>query len=205
MRRTARRKKGGRVIAQGKTAKIIDPAIPCKDKRYKMEKYISRVTKYKRMLISSNTHAMEALKKIDPDQKYFIYPKYCESGDLLPENIEDGITEENKHISEILYKGNISWYDYVLTNKPTEKQLNHLLKAIKLLHSNGIVHGDLHRGNIILMDDNLPRLIDFDGTLVNAPKSLIKLEKELVNSIYPSFKLKTYELYLKIYREARAN
>jgi hypothetical protein len=33
---------------------------------------------------------MEKLKKIDPEQKYFIYPEHCDPGELLDSNREDG-------------------------------------------------------------------------------------------------------------------
>jgi serine/threonine protein kinase len=61
------------------------------------------------------------------------------------------------------------------------------LKAIKLLHSNKILHGDIHSGNIVLGTDNLPRLIDFDKGIVDAPPELIELEKKYVRTISPSF------------------
>ena len=80
----------------------------------------------------------------------------------------------------------------------------HLLKAIKLLHSNKILHGDIHRGNIVLGTDNLPRLIDFDNGIVDAPTEMIDLEKKYVRTISPSFKYTLDQTsYSKIYRFAR--
>jgi serine/threonine protein kinase len=40
----------------------------------------------------------------------------------------------------------------------------HIAKAVQLLHTRGFVHGDLHFGNIVIDDENIPRIIDFGLT-----------------------------------------
>jgi len=187
------------MLSKGKTAKVIYPAIPCKDGR-DMTNYVSRVINDDRKLLFLVHHKKELMKKlkaIDPEQKYFIYPEYCEPGELLESNREDGVTDENKHRSEIMVKANP-------LRKGEQFNKKHLLKAIKLLHSNKILHGDIHSGNIVLGFDNLPRLIDFDSGIVDAPKEMIDLEKKYVRTISPSFsQYRDFSLYWNIHVFAR--
>lgn len=195
-----RKKKGGKILSKGKTAKVIYPAIPCKDGR-DMTNYVSRVLNDKGKLKFLTAHykkeLIEKLKEIDPEQKYFIYPEYCEPGDLLESNQKDGVTDENKHRSEIMVKA-------VPLRKGESFNKKHLFKAIKLLHSNHILHGDIHIGNIVLGTDNLPRLIDFDNGILDAPTEMIDLEKKYARKISPSFNYNLDQTsYSKIYRFAR--
>jgi serine/threonine protein kinase len=187
------------MLSKGKTAKVIYPAIPCKDGR-DMTNYVSRVINDDRELLFLAHHKkelMEKLKAIDPEQRYFIYPEYCEPGELLESNREDGVTDENKHRSEIMVKA-------IPLRKGKQFNAKHLLKSIKLLHSNKILHGDIHSGNIVLGTDNLPRLIDFDSAIVNAPTEMIDLEKKYVRNISPSFsKYRDLPLYRYINTLAR--
>jgi serine/threonine protein kinase len=187
------------MLSKGKTAKVIYPAIPCKDGR-DMTNYVSRVLDNDRSLQFLAHHKkelIEKLKKIDPEQKYFIYPEYCEPGGLLESNREDGVTDENKHRSEIMVKA-------TPLHKGEKFNTKHILKAIKLLHSNKILHGDIHSGNIVLGTDNLPRLIDFDNGIVDAPPELIELEKKYVRTISPSFShYRDFPAYWNIHLLAR--
>lgn len=184
------RKRGGRILGEGGTAKVIYPAIPCKDGR-NMKKYTSRVVtksqrkKPERDLVSNNIGLIQKLIEIDPEQKYLIYPDKCEVGDLLEENIADGVTEDNKYLSEFLIKAGVTWKEY--NKKKTVKQKAHIIKAIELLHKHHIVHGDLHYKNIVMGDDNLPRLIDFGHSVYNSPDEWVDDERQIVEILYPQF------------------
>ena len=186
------RKRGGRILGEGRTAKVIYPAIPCKDGR-NMKKYTTRVVtksqrkKSERDLVSNNTGLIQKLKEIDPEQKYLIYPDKCEVGDLLEENIADGVTEDNKHLSEFLIKAGVTWREYSKTKKPSVKQKAHIIKAIELLHKHNIVHGDLHYKNMVIADDNLPRLIDFGHSVYDVPDEWVDDERQIVDIVYPKF------------------
>jgi serine/threonine protein kinase len=53
----------------------------------------------------------------------------------------------------------------------------HVFEGVRLLHSNRWIHGDLHFGNILIDDKNLPRIIDFGlGYNINLLK-----EKDIIN------------------------
>lgn len=180
------RKRGGRILGEGGYATVIYPAIPCKDGR-NMTRKVSRVLKKskrdKENLLGSHP-VLPILREIDPKQKYFVYPETCEHGELLPENVEDGVTEEDKEYSEVLEKGGEVWKNVI----PTEKQKKYLLSAIKKLHTGRVVHGDIHNYNIIIGQDGMPRIIDFGHASVNATDKMIDLEKAYVKHAFPKFK-----------------
>jgi len=196
--KTVKRKRGGRMLGEGKSARVIHPAIPCKDGR-NMKKYTSRLlinhktrrSKPERDLISNNKILIQKLSKIDPSQKYFIYPEQCEVGDLLEENIADGATEDNKRYSEFMEMGGETWKSFYRHSKPSPKQKKHLKDGIDLLHSNGIIHGDLTSNNIVIGSDGLPRLIDFGNSVYDAPEEFIKAEERIVLLVFPTFKRTT--------------
>jgi serine/threonine protein kinase len=200
-------RRGGKILAQGASSIILDPPIPCKDGR-DMSKYVSRVSKreqYEDLVSKDHPRLIKKLKEIDPDQKYFYYPEYCTPGNLTEDNKLDGVTYKNKKYSEIVLKGSEEWNP--ITNKArswvgflkrkargkklpmtakTQEQIDHLAKAIKLLHDNGIVHGDLHGRNVIIADDGLPRIIDFEYSIVDAKEKHIEMEKARVEDTWPS-------------------
>jgi serine/threonine protein kinase len=181
------RKRGGRILGEGYYSIVIYPAIPCKDGR-NMTRKASRVLKrgkQKKANLLYDHPVVPILKKIDPKQKYFIYSESCQPGELLPENIEDGITEEDKEYSEVLEKAGETWKNVI----PTEKQKKYLLSAIKKLHNAGVVHADIHRNNIVIADDGMPRIVDFGHAIVDALQEIIDLENEYVKSVFPKFKI----------------
>ena len=184
-------RRGGKILGKGANARVIYPAIPCKDGR-NMTRKVSRVLvkeRRERNDLLGNHPILEILKTIDPKQKYFLYPETCEPGELLPENIEDGIDEEDKYHSEIMDLGGITWSRLNKIRKPTEKQKKHILAAMNKLHDAGAVHADLHSHNIVMGSDNLPRVIDFGHAKVNVPREVIDLENESIKELYPKFKI----------------
>lgn len=199
MGRTLRRKKrrGGAVIGEGATAVAIDPPPACKNKN--TANYIARLSKRKTMkniLTKSYPALLKVLKKIDPNQKYFYYPEPCNVKSLTDENKKDGITNKTKKYVEIIRKGKEKWFDWRITDPertPTEEQLSHLRKAIDLLHSNKIAHGDLHGENVIYGDDDLPRIIDFSDSVHDAPDDYIQQEAEFIERGWPT--LDYYKVY----------
>uniref|UniRef100_A0A6C0KH33 Protein kinase domain-containing protein n=1 Tax=viral metagenome TaxID=1070528 RepID=A0A6C0KH33_9ZZZZ len=200
-------RRGGKILGEGKFSIVVDPAIPCKDGR-DMSKYVSRVSKRMKWDdIASKDHPklMKKLAELDPEQKYFYYPQYCEPGAMLKENKLDGVTYEKKKYSEIILRGNDVWNSLGRKNRSwqgflkgkklgkktefagrSQEQLDHLKKAIDLLHDNDIVHHDLHGQNVIIADDGMPRIIDFGFATVDSPQSAIELEKAYIDFSWPS-------------------
>jgi serine/threonine protein kinase len=207
MRRTKKRR-GGKIVGEGRTVFVIDPPIPCKDDR-NMSKYVTRLSKrgVAGDIISKNHKKLiEKLKEIDPSQKYFYYSEYCEPGALTQENKQDGVTYSNKKFSEIVLKGSEVWnadmrktrsWEAFFKGKTkgkklsmstkNEAQIDHIRKAVDLLHKNGIVHGDLYGRNVVISaEDELPRIIDFGDSILNASDTQIEKEKNSVEDSLPS-------------------
>jgi len=200
-------RRGGKILGEGKFSTVVDPASPCKDGR-DMSKYVSRLSKRMKWDdIASKDHPklIKKLAELDPDQKYFFYPQYCEPGPMLKENKLDGVNYENKKYSEIILRGNDVWNSLGRKNRSwqgflkgkkigkklefagrTQEQLDHLKKGIDLLHDNDIVHHDLHGQNVIIADDGMPRIIDFGFATVDSPQSAIELEKAYIDFAWPS-------------------
>jgi len=206
--RGTRRRRGGKLIGEGASAVVIDPPIQCKDGR-DMSKYVTRIAKkasVNELISKSQKQLIEKLKEIDPSQKYFYYPEYCEPGPLNQDNKLDGVTYTNKKYSELLLKGSEMWnpltrqkrswkgfFKGKKTGKKTpmtpknEKQLKHLQEAIELLHKNKIVHGDLHGRNVVISaEDELPRIIDFEYSTINSSEKSIEQEREHFEDVFPS-------------------
>ena len=158
-------------------------------------KYVARISKTKNinnLITKSYPELITLLHKIDPKQKYFYYPEPCTITSLTDENKQDGITK----FVEIVKKGNDKWFDWRNPdkwNEPTKKQLNHLRKAIALLHKNKIVHGDLHGDNIVHGADGLPRIIDFTEAVTDSPDNYIQQEEDFVSRGWPT--LEYYKVY----------
>jgi hypothetical protein len=206
--KTRRVKRGGQVIGTGKYAMVIDPPIQCADGKHDMTKYVSRVSKREQkedIVSKDHPRLIKKLKEIDPEQKYLFYPEYCQPGILSEENKRDGVTYKNKAFSEIVLKGSEVWNPSmrkkrswaaflkgkhigkkVAMAEKSVEQLEHLKKAIDLLHDNHIMHGDLHGKNVIIADDGMPRIIDFGTSLLDAPNRVLEWEKGVVEDSWPT-------------------
>ena len=64
------------------------------------------------------------------------------------------------------------WYTYRFDNSTFDFMsfVSHLIEAGALLTLFGIVHRDLHQGNIIIDDENVPRIIDFNLAVLKNSK-----------------------------------
>ena len=193
-----RRRRGGAVLGEGGSAFVVYPPPQCENKK-NLDQYVARVSKEKRIkniLTKVYPRVLKVLKKIDPHQKYFYYPEPCKVTKITEQNKEDGITKENKGYIELVRKGGQKWFDWRHPEEwkePTQEQLDHLRKAIDLLHKNRISHGDLHGDNIIYAEDGLPRIIDFTEAVHDAPDDYIKQEQEFVERGWPT--LEYYKVY----------
>lgn len=202
-----RKRKGGAVIGEGGSAFVVYPAPKCENKR-NLDNYVARVSKTKRVkniLTKIYPRVLKLLKLIDPDQKYFYYPEACKIKKLTQENKDDGITKDNKDYVEIVRKGGQKWFDWRHPEEwkePTQQQLDHLRKAIDLLHKHKISHGDLHGDNVIYGEDGLPRIIDFTEAVHDAPDDYIQQEKKFVERGWPT--LEYYKVYQSDTPEGKA-
>jgi serine/threonine protein kinase len=200
-------RRGGKIIAQGHFASILDPPIQCKN-GLDMTKYVTRFSKRGNQddIVSLNhPKLIKRLKEIDPDQKYFYYPEHCTPGEISKDNKLDGVTYKNKKYSEYVLKGSEVWNPDIRKSRSwiaflkrkskgkklpmpekSKEQTDHLMRGIKKLWENGIVHGDLHGKNVIMADDGLPRIIDFGNSIIDPKESELENEKTYVEDQWPS-------------------
>lgn len=157
-----RTRRGGKKLGEGKYGFVIDPAIPCEGKDVKG--YVSKVFMTKEEFHKINKKVIETIKTIPDYEKYFILPEFCENvGEPSEENMEDGVTKENKRNSYLMRRGEetlatrikdlISDPEYY-SEQELEKFMLHDLKdmfiGLHLLHEKNILHGDLHTENILV-------------------------------------------------------
>ena len=207
-------RRAGRRIGQGSDAFVVDPPIPCKGETGPRKGFVTRVPIAEGMSSPQwklNPEIQKRLQELDPEQEYFYYPIECEPGDLTAENRADGITENMKPYAELLrYAPSGTWTDpsyrartwkelfqgrkkQVLDSiaRRTDAQKDHLLRAVALLHSKRITHGDLHPGNIVIAEDGLPRIIDFGLAKIVPENDLRYLQYEL-ETLQNTLEGKTY-------------
>ena len=51
-----------------------------------------------------------------------------------------------------------------------------LLDVLAAIHSRGVVHGDLHNGNILVTADRRIFIVDFEGAQLQAPAATMETE-----------------------------
>ena len=202
-------RKGGARLAEGEYGFITYPAIPCGDRD--TSKMVSKVFKSPKNMSEKHKErhkpfdAIKAellpvvtrLKEVDPEQKKFIYPDFCDSpGDLTDEHRADGVDDENKYSSYLMaYSEGMSiqdsfgtfnhlldaalyYYDRIqfakrkakgfrnssnnedadaemkaIANKiytAYEPYLRNLDVVVRKIHDAGIMHYDLHPGNVMI-------------------------------------------------------
>lgn len=170
---------GGVKLGEGSTSWIIEPALPCNDESTK-----GLVTKL--FIDSSETHSgemnekiLKKLKMIDPDQQRFIYPtSICNKTIRLSKAQKDAVFEVTG--KKPLTTEGLKYFNMAKVMKAdfplTAPSADFVRESMKLLHSNGIIHGDLHRNNIMIGSDYKPRIIDFG--LAKVSKSLKKQRED---------------------------
>lgn len=168
---------GGEVLGGGLSGKVISPAIPCtRDDISKPEMLSQYVTKIfnndeygqKSYVNETNPKLLSILKRIDPDQNKFIYAE--ETGTCENINLTEINPETAKDIAEIfkdvtildtksflsLRMRKINIIGELLTADENDEAEESLID----LHDEGIVHNDLHSGNVVKTDRGI-RIIDF--------------------------------------------
>lgn len=183
VRKRKQTRRGGKKLGEGKYGIVITPPVTCVGKD--MSGYVSKVFKTKEEFDKAKTNPVYAkLKEIDPDQIRFLYPEVCDSpGQLTNENINDGVTEENKSWSYLMKKGgertlydalqNINKYVTKETVKFMVGPLREVFESVKILHANNILHDDLHTKNILVTAEGKFQIIDFDRSFLLTDKDKV--------------------------------
>ena len=65
--------------------------------------------------------------------------------------------------------------------EPSQRALKHKLKsALDQIHAAGVLHRDLHEGNILVTPDHRVLVLDFAGAQMNPTQELVDLEMEFI-------------------------
>lgn len=191
---------GGKLIAQGKFGCVFDTVPRCKRAAHTVRngQFTANRSKTRRVVkilptdsagLDNEIRISRALSKLTGYKDYFILvDDVCEGDDITgdPDWAECRLfNPERARLARFVQLrmayGGMRLSEYA---RSVEKLLTHwldiqvhLFEGLRLLHSNRWIHGDLHFGNILIDDKNVPRFIDFGlGYNINLLK-----EKDIVN------------------------
>ena len=185
-----KQKTGGKYISRGTYGCAVTPAYQCPELNVKnLDKKISKLSPVN---FEQVPKIFAKLYKIDPNNKYFIYPTdFCN----IPRNIidkkdlqlctkdKDGIDlSHHKVFNSIMKKGKNNLDKYRSTKLKINKAtffLKTILDAIQILTNNNIIHLDIKSGNILELNGKI-FIIDFDDyfnpTDINGFKNFLDLD-----------------------------
>ena len=172
---------GGHLMDEGMYGCIFTPSLVCKRKAEQprpstdstplLSKIINRDDAEIEMNIAN------IIRKLPLWKNYFaVAESICEpDAKQVDKDMEKCAVLKNKSIStfrllSMTHRGT-PWHTYKFDNSTFNFMafVSHLIEAGALLTLFGIVHRDLHQGNIIIDDENVPRIIDFNlAVLKNA-------------------------------------
>jgi serine/threonine protein kinase len=161
---------GGKMIDKGMYSCIFNPSLLCKGSQPKsnsneitLSKLILKKDAYLEFKISS------MIRRIPQWKLYFaVSESICEpSSKQVEEDLNQCSLLEKYNLSEFrilstVFRG-ITLHSYSFQNDTNlDAFATHLIAAGALMNLHGIVHRDLHQGNILIDTHTIPRIIDFN-------------------------------------------
>ena len=183
---------GGLFSDVGTTACVISPAIGGS------EHHVSKIFKigdnevdnqnnlqsYRR---ETNVELLRLLRENDPRGERFCYASSAHPVDihLTAQQSDDVLRCLGRRV---LSSADLVFYNMPLVH-PTVGKLNmtqrlFLSDSLDILHELGIVHGDLHKDNVMLGSDGLPRIIDFGRATLSRDQKLKDKDTEEYNKYF---------------------
>jgi serine/threonine protein kinase len=180
---------GGKLFDEGMYGCIFTPPLDCEDKSKNPSSETSDTTLSKLILTPAANHEWTVMKKI---QKIPLWKNYfiaSESSPCIPASIQK---DKDLNNCEVLKDHKLS--NFRIINLPyggvplTTYRINlksfdfmnfiiHFIEAGALLNLFGIVHRDIHQGNILIDQEQVPRIIDYNlSILVNGIINLSMLK-----------------------------
>ena len=171
---------GGALIGQGPSGCTFDTLPHCsrrartvRNGRFSAVATTRRVAKIVRRNPANEIHTSHELMKLPGYEQYFVLiDEYCRTDDITGDPdwdkcslLKPGRRRHPTFMQLRMKYGGIRLSEYardieMLLKHWVDIQI-HVAQAINLLHKNGWVHGDLHFGNILIDERNVPRLVDF--------------------------------------------
>jgi serine/threonine protein kinase len=170
---------GGKLFDEGMYGCIFTPPLVCKDTK-KIDDETDNTALSKLILIPSANHEwtiMKKIKKIPLWKNYFIISESppCEPAPIQKDKelYNCSIFDNSQYnlsdfrilnmpyggIPLTIYRINLSNFDFI-------NFVIHFIEAGALLNLYGIVHRDIHQGNILIDRDNVPRIIDYNLSII---------------------------------------
>jgi serine/threonine protein kinase len=180
---------GGRLFDEGVYGCIFTPPLECENKTKNPYEESSRTTLSKLILAPSANHEWAVMKKIQKIPLWKNYFVVSESSPCVPAPIQ-----KDKDLNECQVLDNNKLSNFRILNMPyagtplTTYRINiktfdfmtfitHFIEAGALLNLFGIVHRDIHQGNVLVDSEQVPRIIDYNlSILVNQPVTIDKLK-----------------------------
>ncbi len=193
---------GGKLYDQGSYGCIFMPTLKCKDDKQVLPKntQITDGTTIDKLIIASQAedefNISKSIHEIPLWKNYFIVSDtICEPAPLSQQVEKDlskckpiqGANLSSFRILRMTFGGTpLSLFRANVKNFPVMDMFKHLLEAVSLMTLFGIVHRDLHQGNILVDKSNVARIIDFNLS-INARKPVTS------NDIRHSFVIDTFQ------------
>jgi serine/threonine protein kinase len=170
---------GGKLFDEGMYGCIFTPPLICKDSK-KIDDEIDETALSKLILVTAANQewtVMRKIKKIPLWKNYFII---SESPPCIPAPIQKdkelyncSILDDPKYklsdfrILTMPYGGTpLTTYRINLLNFDFMAFVTHFIEAGALLNLFGIVHRDIHQGNILVDNEQVPRIIDYNLSIL---------------------------------------
>ena len=176
---------GGRLFDEGLYGCIFTPPLQCKNKAQKPLEEMN-MTPVSKLILKDAANFEYSISKVIHQiplwKNYFVVSEsIC---DPAPQQKEKELYAcpvlENRKLSDfriltmpyggvplINYKINIRVFDFI-------HFVEHLIEAGALLTLFGIVHRDIHQGNILVDDNEVPRIIDFNLAIIASEEVSVK-------------------------------
>jgi serine/threonine protein kinase len=173
---------GGRLMDEGMYGCIFTPSLICK-KKAEQPRHSTDSKPLLSKIINTEDAELEMnianiIRKLPLWKNYFaVAESICEPAvkqsdkDIPQCAILTNKSLSNFRLLSMTHRGT-PWSTYRFDNSTFEFMpfVNHLIEAGALLTLFGIIHRDLHQGNIIIDDENVPRIIDFNLAILKESK-----------------------------------
>lgn len=180
---------GGRLFDEGMYGCIFTPHLKCEDKSKNPPTDETDTTLTKLILAPAANHEWTIMKKIQKIPLWKNYFVASESSPCVPALIQKekdldncSILDDHKlsdfRIINLPYAGvPLTSYRFNVQSFDFMSFIIHLIEAGALLNLFGIVHRDIHQGNILIDGEQVPRIIDYNlSILLNQPVTLKMLK-----------------------------
>ena len=184
---------GGRLLSQGLQGCVFVPKLKCLGNSQR-KSHANDFIRASQLMVDKLTSRNEGEQEfviankilhIPMYSNYFIIPSKLCRPDPIEKQTEPNLEKcqidvdfKNTIILRMPY-GGVGMYDYNFDFKTFSpvQFTQHLLEACALLALNGVIHNDMHQGNILIDQNQVPRLIDFGRSLFSYEKTT---EKDLL-------------------------